>query len=60
MLDQIAIWATRHQVSFEAFQAMVGVWSSDADYWSSQSLARLFSEATGEPQRKISAAPYRV
>lgn len=60
MLDQIATWVSRYGASFEAYKAMVDVWASDATYWSAQPMSRLFSEATGEAPRAVTAAIFRV
>ena len=47
MIDQIAIWTSRHHISFAEYAAMVSVWSSDCDYWSAQPIPRLYAEAIG-------------
>jgi hypothetical protein len=60
MIDRIAQWTSRNGASFEAFSAMVALWSSDDAYWSSQTMTRLHREATGLVDRKVQAAPFRV
>jgi hypothetical protein len=60
MIDHIAIWASRHNISFAEFSAMVAVWSGDCDYWNGQAMTRLYAEAIGEKSPMIRKADFRI